>query len=244
MDNNQQIDVSWPPEYKVVDSCRAKHLQLKISPQQGLQVIVPTRCKNPDIDNLLIKSRRWIEKHLPRYQQRAKTNTHLPMSLELRAIAQTWQVNYKQCDIITKTNKFSLLELPGEQLTLYGDVSDHTLCKGKLKQWLKRQANIHFNAWMQNLSQQTNLYYKKISVRGQKTRWGSCNQQQEINLNYKLLFLPPEYVKHTMIHELCHTKYMNHSKRFWQLVAKHDPDWQKYRRCLQADSYVPAWLDT
>jgi predicted metal-dependent hydrolase len=77
------------------------------------------------------------------------------------------------------------------------------------------------------------LDYKKISIRNQKTRWGSCSKDGNLNFNYKIIFLPDHLQNYIIIHELCHLKELNHSKEFWNLVEKICPDYKKYRQELK-----------
>ena len=76
--------------------------------------------------------------------------------------------------------------------------------------------------------------YGRISIRNQSSRWGSCSQKGNLNFNYKIAFLPPALADYLLIHELCHLKEMNHSARFWQLVAKQVPDYMRLRKQLRA----------
>lgn len=79
----------------------------------------------------------------------------------------------------------------------------------------------------------SNLYgfeYHRISVKNQKTRWGSCSKKGNINFNYKIVFLPERLADYIIVHELCHTKQLNHSKNFWNLVAKILPDYKELRK--------------
>lgn len=71
------------------------------------------------------------------------------------------------------------------------------------------------------------LKFNKLTIKSQKTRWGSCSKKRNLNFNYKILFLPPKIRDYIMIHELCHLKELNHSNRFWRLVAKSIPDYSK-----------------
>ncbi|MFP4514762.1 MAG: M48 family metallopeptidase [Parcubacteria group bacterium] len=77
------------------------------------------------------------------------------------------------------------------------------------------------------------LDYQRISIRAQKTRWGSCSKQGNLNFNYKIILLPEYLQDYIIIHELCHLKELNHSKRFWDLVASICPDYKKHRQELK-----------
>lgn len=66
-----------------------------------------------------------------------------------------------------------------------------------------------------------------IAIKNQKTRWGSCSRKRNLNFNYKMIFLPKNIRKYIIIHELCHLKEFNHSKRYWNLVAKAIPQYKE-----------------
>lgn len=77
------------------------------------------------------------------------------------------------------------------------------------------------------------LKYKSISIKNQKTRWGSCSRYGNLNFNYKIIHLPEHLADYIIVHEICHLGELNHSQRFWNLVAKTFPDHQALRRELR-----------
>ena len=77
--------------------------------------------------------------------------------------------------------------------------------------------------------------YGKITIRNQKTRWGSCSSKGNLNFNCLLMLAPPEVLDYVVVHELCHRKQMNHSKAFWSEVEKVLPDYKEARKWLKEE---------
>jgi predicted metal-dependent hydrolase len=78
-----------------------------------------------------------------------------------------------------------------------------------------------------------NFKYNNISIRNQKTRWGSCSRKGNLNFNYKIALIPEHLADYIIVHEICHLGQMNHSRNFWALVAKTIPDHKKLRAQLR-----------
>lgn len=78
-----------------------------------------------------------------------------------------------------------------------------------------------------------NFQFKNITIKNQKTRWGSCSRKGNLNFNYKIALLPSNISDYIIVHELCHLKEFNHSKRFWDLVAESVPDYSILRKKLK-----------
>lgn len=75
--------------------------------------------------------------------------------------------------------------------------------------------------------------YHRITIRDQKTRWGSCSARGTLSFNWRLMLAPPAVLDYVVVHELCHLTYMNHSPAFWQAVADVCPDYRAHRKWLK-----------
>lgn len=118
---------------------------------------------------------------------------------------------------------------------------------------MRQQARIHLDAAQEKelreraksvLAQRTAYFarqigvtYGRITVRDQKTRWGSCSQTGNLNFNFRLILAPPEVLDYVVVHELCHRRQMNHSAQFWQEVAQVLPDYRKRKAWLTENGW-------
>lgn len=118
---------------------------------------------------------------------------------------------------------------------------------------MRQQARIHLDAAQEKelreraksvLAQRTAYFarqigvtYGRITVRDQKTRWGSCSQTGNLNFNFRLILAPSEVLDYVVVHELCHRRQMNHSAQFWQEVAQVLPDYRKRKAWLTENGW-------
>ncbi|MGB7249007.1 MAG: M48 family metallopeptidase [Phormidesmis sp.] len=151
-----------------------------------------------------------------------------------------WSVQYQR----KEGNKTLCVPSLGNRLTLQGNTEHLPSCQAVLKKWLAHRAHRELAPWLRQLGFELDLPCRRISVRGQKTRWASCSSQKDISLNYKLLFLPRPLVHYVLVHELCHTEHMNHSRQFWALVEEKQPNYQQWRDQIKTGwRYVPRWVE-
>lgn len=110
--------------------------------------------------------------------------------------------------------------------------------KGSKSEYLKYkdQALILVKNKLEHFNKFYNFKYNKVTIRNQSTRWGSCSRRGNINFNYKLALLPESLTDYVVVHELCHIGEFNHSKDFWDLVARMIPDYKERRQELRIKS--------
>ena len=168
-----KLTTIWPPEYTIRKSKRAHHISFRISAKTGLEVIMPDQAVDFSITELLEERRPWIEKNLQQIQHQRlvqPSSDYLPATLPLRSLEETWRVS-----LIPSSNRPAIILRPQQELALYGDVANIPCCKKLLVNWVRRKAKRHLLASLEEISRRTQLFYKKVSLRGQVTRWGSCS---------------------------------------------------------------------
>jgi predicted metal-dependent hydrolase len=232
-------DADIDPAYRVRVSRRAQRINLTVTPQGEVEVVVP-QCHDPaEIPRFVARHAGWLRKHLARIGEildsEPDLHTDRPARILLHALEKGWQLNYLP-------HPDHRLESRGAQLTVYAPAGDRLVTKRLLCDWLTREARLHLPPWLQRVSDETGLTFSATTIRAQKTRWGSCSRDRRITLNRGLLFLPPSLVRYLMVHELCHTVHMNHSRRYWALVARHEPGYKALEQALRrAVTKIPKW---
>lgn len=235
------------PAYRIRYSNRARRLSLKFSLREGLEVIVPEqgRFSNQDIERLLTINRRWVERigrklDRMREEDREQQSPEPPQSIELPALEEEWKVRYRQTRI---SDRIDIDQSRGRTLRLTGAVGDDELLRQALRLFLRERARQVLPEMLDRLSRETKLGYRRLTVRTQKTRWGSCSTRGTISLNCKILLLTPRLARYVMLHELCHTVELNHSRRFWDLVTQYEQEVRIHEQELNlAARRLPVWF--
>jgi len=223
---------------------KAKHVRFQVSVEKGLEIVVPKRFNASRVPSLVEKNSQWIERAF----QKAKAfqglispmaDWQIPEEITSLALDLTWRV--LACPDGMKS--VVVRETSATSLVMHGATDDSDACQTALKGWLTHKAEDHLIPWLKRVSDEIGLSYSAVSIRQQQTRWGSCSARRLISLNARLLFLPPELVTYVLVHELCHTKHLNHSPRFWRLVESYLPDYRQFDRQLRNGiRWIPGWL--
>jgi predicted metal-dependent hydrolase len=228
------------PGFSVRESGRAKRLSIKVYPRGRVEVVVPKRTRPRDVQSFVDEHRDWIEQTRASFAAKHVPEPFaLPDRVDLAATGRSYRVAYRP----RRDTDAVRYRRHGDLLVLSGGVSDESRCIAALKRWLAAVAREEFEPWLRTLSARTGDSFRRMQVRGQKTCWGSHSSTGTISINYCLLFLKPALVRYLMIHELCHARHMNHSRRFWRAVGLHEPDYRRLDRELgESWSKIPTWL--
>lgn len=215
--------------YSVKRSFRAKHVRLEVRGIIGLTVIIPRYYNAGQVSGLLRKKRRWILDKLARYGK-----VHLlHAERELRS-GDSIPFLGRQLKLVKLNNPkiADSVKLEENRLLVNLDARNGRL-NLTLEAWYRHQAERLIKQRTSELCRRLGVTHGRLTIRGTKTRWGSCSQKGNLNFNWKLMMVPEPVIDYVVIHELAHLKEMNHSKKFWSLVAEHCPRWREHRKWLK-----------
>jgi len=226
--------------FSVRESGRARRISIKVYPRGRVEVVVPRRTRAADVEAFVTANRSWIEETRAAFaREHPPESFSLPHVVDLAGVGLKYRVRYEN----SRGAKTVRYRTSGSQLVLSGRTDDDGLCVAALKRWLASVAKTEFLPMLQILSRRAGQPFSRMHVRGQRTCWGSHSSNGTISLNYCLLFLDPAQVRYVMIHELCHAEHMNHSRRYWSLVARHEPGYRQLDKGLNsAWKQIPAWV--
>lgn len=230
----RDLNESWT----VRTSRRARRLSVRVYPGGRVEIVAPPTASAGVVQRFIGQHRQWINERVRDFATMVTADTRLPDTLELAALQNRYQVEYVDVPEPTRV----LLQAPG-QLLVTGVLSNrHSIAKA-LGHWLFDVAAENFGSQLRSIAEEFGFDFARCQIRRQRTRWGSCSISGTISLNVCLLFLDPRIVRYLMIHELCHTRHMNHSARFWSLVATCEPDYRELDRSLTRSwQQVPGWI--
>ncbi len=198
------------------------------------------RTRPAEVREFVEAHRDWISKARASFAaEHAPEPFALPEVVYLNGIEQQFSVHYvpEEGAMTVKYRNH------GGAVVLSGRTTDDKLCVQALKRWLTSLAKQEYGPRLRALSGLTGNSFKKMHVRGQRTCWGSHSSSGTISLNYCLLFLDPRHLRYVMIHELCHARHMNHSRRFWRIVGQYEPDYRQLDKDLNSCwKRIPTWV--
>lgn len=220
--------------YRVRVSKTARHVRLTIGHEEGLRVTIPRRFPVEQVDRILHEKKDWIQKKMIEIG----TSQSLRDAFDIR----DGRVFFLHDEMVTM--RFSALAPGKKRATVIreGDIvfiRSHLFAQATLKKlvrnFLVEEAKKTLPLRLEMLSRSLNISYKTLSIRSQKTRWGSASARGRISLNYKLIVMPGWIADYVMIHELSHLVQMNHSAAFWNLVGQFCPLYQEARAWLKKE---------
>lgn len=233
--------------YSIRYSKKAKHLRLSVSVLKGVEVVVPDyvdKVRAQKMADRLIQDKQdWLKNTLKRLnispESKPSLSLVLPEKLDLKALDQVLSITYQQ----ENSEWLTIEDMSKGVLVVKGDLQNKALVLKCLEDYLKQLAKSFLVPRLLFFSENFDLKVNKVTIRGQKTRWGSCSSKKNISLNYKLLFIEKQLADYVLLHELAHTQCLNHSAAFWAILEKLCSNCVELdKRLNEAGNEIPGWV--
>jgi predicted metal-dependent hydrolase len=215
-------------------SPRARRLTARVHVGGRVEIVVPVGVNAHTVRDFVQRFTPWIDRKVAAMRTFAAPSEPVPATVEFALTQEKFAVDWRREPKrgLKQTSDRIVVRAPDERGA-----------RALLQRWLKRAAYERLAPRLLQLAGDLNYSVARVSIRCQRTRWGSCSTRGTVSLNCSLLFLTLEVVRYLFIHELAHTKHMNHSANFWRLVEKIEPDYRRLDRDLLAGwRTVPAWV--
>jgi hypothetical protein len=215
-------------------SPRARRLTARVHVGGRVEIVVPVGVNAHAVRDFVQRFTPWINRKVAAMRCFVAPTEPVPPSIDFALTGEHVSVEWRR----TSGRR---LEQDSGHIVVHAP--DDSAARVLLQGWLKAAAEERLTPQLLKLAADLKYPVARVSIRCQRTRWGSCSTRGTVSLNCSLVFLRPDVVRYLFIHELAHTKHMNHSASFWRLVEKLEPDYRSLDRELLAGwRTVPAWV--
>jgi predicted metal-dependent hydrolase len=208
----------------------------------GVEVVVPRRFPLRDVAPFVEEKRAWIERTLRRLRE---SETELPaprledggqvpyLGERLRLSVQVEPV--RQREHVRRRGDELLVALPADAERL---IPSENSLRDALERWYRKRARAEVAPRLEAACARAGTTYTRLQIRGQRTRWASCSSSGAMSFNWRLLLAPAEIVDYVVEHEVAHLELLDHSPRFWRLLASRCPDWREHEGWLRRHGHA------
>lgn len=223
------------PAYTVRRSSRARRARVTINDAGEAVVVLPQRAPERAAAELVAQHAGWIDRHQERHAQRGRDRAARPALGAGRALTLEGTPRPVTIEPAPPGRRRSSVQLDVHTgaITIVQAATDARPATEIMQAWLRGLARRWIAERVSELATQMGVSPARISIRDQRSRWGSASQRGTVSFNWRLVLCPPSVLDYVVIHELAHLRVRGHSPRFWSLVERFAPDAAAARRWLR-----------
>lgn len=216
-------------EYSI-DYGRRKNVYILI--RDGKVILkVPKNYPKYKMEKIINEKEKWINKKLQEYNQKNRNVREYKDGANIYVLGNRYILKieyYSKTRIMVKLEDSNFMIYFPENLQI-----NEELIKEVIEKYYCKLAKIELPKYLENIAKEVNLYPSSCSVRNMKRAWGNCNTKKDIHLNTNLIKYSKQAIEYVCLHEICHLKYMNHSKVFWKMVESYMPNYKEIEKELR-----------
>jgi len=199
---------------RIRESRRARTMRLTVGPGRSPEVVVPAHIRQKTVDTFIRAKQQWLANKLAAPAR--------PRELFVERPGTVWLSGQPVPVTYCSTGRPAAALLDG-RLVVGGAPMDAV---ARIDRWYRAEARRELHATADHEADRVGVHYQAISVRDQRTRWGSCSRSGRLSFSWRLVMAPPEVLEYVVLHELCHLREFNHSRSFWRLLESVRPNCQ------------------
>lgn len=215
--------------YEIKRSKR-KTMELSVYPDGKVVVKAPERMPLYKIQEFVTQKSDWIADKVSMISERQSKHpdrvyeegTHIPFLGKMYPL-----------HLVLHEEENAWIQLEENSLEVHTPSTDQTVIQYLLVYWYKENARKLIKSRVKHYCQLLGEKVEAVRVKDQKTRFGSCSSKRNLNFNWRLVMAPKEVLDYVVVHEMCHLKYMNHSKEYWAYVESIMPNYKEYDNWLK-----------
>ncbi|MBF0454552.1 MAG: M48 family metallopeptidase [Magnetococcales bacterium] len=215
-----------PIPYILVRVKSRKKMTVLVNPKGEVEVRVPVRVTISQAEAFLQQCHQWVVNRLSVVERQIQQQPRLLDGAVIPYLGERLKLKVDASHHGGVERKGRTLQIPHRW------ADDPIQLQKRLELWFRGQARSHFQSRLSHWARQMDVTYNRLTIRGQKTVWGSCSIKNNINLNWRLMWMPYRVADYVVIHELSHLDHMDHSFAFWQRVGQFEPDHLLLRKKL------------
>ena len=217
---------------------RRRHVHILVNDEGTIEVRAPWRFSLAKARNVLRENAEWVAQSLESVREKLARRPRLVAGTRLPLLDDSLRLDIRaraQIDLFDGPRpRRGRVERRGAVLRVdTASLGDGEL-RALIERWYRREAVAHLTGRVEHYAPRLGVCPSRVSIRGQRSRWGSCSGKGTVSLNWRLMMVPGALADYVVVHELCHLRHMDHSPRFWEMVGGIIPDYQHRRLGLDA----------
>ena len=222
-----------PPAYRIRRSMRARRSRLTLTDDGEAVVVLPLRASDAVAAYLVARHSRWIIRHQTRISERRQARAARPLLGAGREILFRGEPHRVVSIAAIDGRARPIIRLHEQRIVLISSPLERRSTAELLEGWLRGRARDDVDARVTARAVEMGATVKRVTIRDQRTRWGSASARGTLSFSWRLVMCPAWVLDYVVVHELAHLKIPGHSLRFWRLVERHHPQTRAARKWLR-----------
>lgn len=218
--------------YTVRRSDRARHARVVVTPD-GVELVVPRRMSVQRAEPLVREKQPWIERTLRRMRaaERTRPAPRLEDGGSVPYLGRELRLHVR----VEEGRRRPHVARRADVLTVKVGEPGAGALRTALERWYRKRARIEVRARLDAATARAGASYERLTIRSQRTRWASCSSSGAMSFNWRLLLAPEQVLEYVIEHEVAHLSVLDHSPRFWRLLAERFPAYREHERWLKVN---------